>query len=559
MNLDYPIQDNFRLTEIQKKALKKLGLATARDLLFYFPSRYSDMSELRLIKDLSPGETATIYAKVLSAKTKKSFRSKVPMGEASLEDLSGRIKAIWFNQPYIAKMIHVGEYLKLTGKVSGGKYGPTMSNPEYERAGEVPIEIQDSIFGSGEGKEETRFPVYPETRGLSSKWIFHAVQKIIKEGVLDNMEDYIPAEILKKYNLPTLRTALIWIHMPKNEDNATAARKRFAFEEVIFIQLERQHDKLEYAQNKAYQIQPDQKELESFISRFPFKPTRSQEKTIGEILNDMGRQAPMARLLEGDVGSGKTLVAAVAAYSAIKTRPMDGKGVRQDFGNLQTAYMAPTEILASQHFESFIQYFKHMNINIGLITGSGCRKFPSKVNPSGWTDISRAQLLKWVANGEVPILLGTHALIQKAVKFKNLALVVIDEQHRFGVNQRMQLAKKGGLVPHFLSMTATPIPRTLALTIYGDLDLSLLDEMPHGRKQVITEIVLKENRNNTYEKIRKELEAGRQLYVICPRIDEPDPEKELAVSAKAATTEAKRLKEEVFPEYYALHRSSRSE
>jgi ATP-dependent DNA helicase RecG len=228
---------------------------------------------------------------------------------------------------------------------------------------------------------------------------------------------------------------------------------------------------------------------------------------------------------------------------------MDGKGVRQDFGNLQTAYMAPTEILASQHFESFIQYFKHMNINIGLITGSGCRKFPSKVNPSGWTDISRAQLLKWVANGEVPILLGTHALIQKAVKFKNLALVVIDEQHRFGVNQRMQLAKKGGLVPHFLSMTATPIPRTLALTIYGDLDLSLLDEMPHGRKQVITEIVLKENRNNTYEKIRKELEAGRQLYVICPRIDEPDPEKELAVSAKAATTEAKRLKEEVFPEY----------
>ncbi|HEY4714893.1 MAG TPA: ATP-dependent DNA helicase RecG [Candidatus Paceibacterota bacterium] len=552
MSIDYPLRDNFRLTEIQKKALKKLGLENTRDLLFYFPSRYSDLSEIRLIKDLVAGEIATIYAKVLSVKTKKSFRSRVPMGEAELEDLTGKIKAIWFHQPYIAKIIHVGESLKLTGKISGGKYGLTMANPEYEKTPDLPIDMHDSIFGTKDNplsSDNFRYPVYPETRGLSSKWIYHAIQKIIREGALDNMKDYIPAEILKKYNLPTLRTALIWVHMPKNENDAKAARKRFAFEEVFFIQLERQHDKLEYAQNNAYQIKPEAKELENFIGRFPFKPTKSQEKTIGEILNDLGKNAPMARLLEGDVGSGKTLVAAVAAYAAIKTKPLNAKGVRQDFGNLQTAYMAPTEILASQHFESFIQYFKHLNINIGLITGSGCRKFPSKVNPAGWTDISRAQLLKWVAGGEIPILLGTHALIQKTVKFKNLALVVIDEQHRFGVNQRMKLAKKGGLVPHFLSMTATPIPRTLALTIYGDLDLSLLDEMPHGRKTVITEIVLKENRNSTYEKIKKELEAGRQLYVICPRINEPDPDKELAVNAKAATTEAKRLKEEVFPEY----------
>jgi ATP-dependent DNA helicase RecG len=264
----------------------------------------------------------------------------------------------------------------------------------------------------------------------------------------------------------------------------------------------------------------------------------------------MSRAYPMSRLLEGDVGSGKTAVAATASYATVKQRPFDFvQGKPQTFGNLQVAYMAPTEILAAQHFESFIKYFKHLPVNVGLITGSGCRKFPSKVNPGGWTDISRSQLLKWVANGEVPILIGTHALIQKTVKFKNLALVVIDEQHRFGTAQRRKLVRKDGLAPHLLSMTATPIPRTLALTIYGDLDLSLLDEMPAGRKPIVTEIITPNKRDDTYEAIHKELEAGRQLYVICPRINEPDPEKEMALNVKSVTAEAKRLKKEVFQNY----------
>ncbi|MFZ2769824.1 MAG: helicase-related protein, partial [Minisyncoccia bacterium] len=227
----------------------------------------------------------------------------------------------------------------------------------------------------------------------------------------------------------------------------------------------------------------------------------------------------------------------------------------QNFGTLQTAYMVPTEILAQQHFESFIKYFKHLPINIALITGTGCRKFPSKVNygPAkdgvNWTNISRPQLLKWVANGEMAILIGTHALIQKSVKFKHLAFAIIDEQHRFGTAQRQKLLSKEGLVPHLLSMTATPIPRTLALTFYGDLDLSLLDQMPEGRKPIITEIVTKDRRENTYEKIREEMKMGRQLYVICPRIDEPDPEKETAILVKSVKEEAKRLKKDIFPEY----------
>lgn len=225
----------------------------------------------------------------------------------------------------------------------------------------------------------------------------------------------------------------------------------------------------------------------------------------------------------------------------------------ENFANLQVAYMAPTEILAKQHFESFIQYFAHLPISVGLITGSGCFKYPSKVDPKKATNISRAQLLKWVKNGEIPILIGTHALIQKSVSFKHLAYVIIDEQHRFGTNQRRALAKKdeseGKRLPHLLSMTATPIPRTLALTVYGDLDLSLLDEMPIGRKPIITRIVKNAERKSVYDSMRTELKAGRQAYVICPRIDEPDPDMMMALQAKSVKAEAERLKKDVFQEY----------
>jgi ATP-dependent DNA helicase RecG len=268
----------------------------------------------------------------------------------------------------------------------------------------------------------------------------------------------------------------------------------------------------------------------------------------------------MSRLLEGDVGSGKTAVAAATAYAVMTSRPVimgsDGNPLPinpRRIGNLQIAYMCPTEILAIQHFESFIQFFSYMPVRIGLITGSGCRVFPSKINPKGWTDISRSQLLSWVAQGEISVLIGTHALIQKSVKFKNLAYVIIDEQHRFGTAQRGALLQKnistGHIAPHLLSMTATPIPRTLALTMYGDLDITLLDEIPAGRKPIMTELVLPDKRTEVYEKIRTELRAGRQAYIICPRIDEPDPDKEATMIAKSVKEEAKRLKRSVFPDY----------
>lgn len=550
MELQDKLETKFRqLDENQKKALRRLKLFSVHDLLFHFPVRYSDISEVKRIVELVPGDTATVYGKVSKLKPKKAFKSKIPMAEGEIADLSGKMKIIWFNQAYLAKMIKNGDTVKLTGKVTASKSGTYLANPEFEKMANMPIDSHDTLFKK-DGVENIGFsyPVYAETRGITSKWFYHAIEKIIRDHTLDEIHDYIPEDILEKYHLPTLKTALFWIHKPKNMKDAESARKRFAFEEVFCIQLERQHDKFEYRKNKAFQIKPTEKDVEEFLGRFPFKATNSQNKSITTILNDMGKTFPMSRLLEGDVGSGKTAVAATASYVTVKERPMKD-GLRQNFGNLQVAYMAPTEILATQHFESFIQYFKHLPINIGLITGSGCRKFPSKLNPNGWTTISRAQLLKWVANGEIPILIGTHALIQKSVKFKNLALCVIDEQHRFGTAQRRKLVRKDNIAPHLLSMTATPIPRTLALTIYGDLDLSLLDEMPAGRKQIITEIITPDKRDDTYEKIQVELKAGRQLYVICPRIFEPDPEKEMALNVKSAVAEAKRLKKEVFQEY----------
>jgi ATP-dependent DNA helicase RecG len=542
MELNSPIEEVTRLAEPQKKALKKLGISTVEDLLYYFPVRYGDVAKIKNIADLKKDELALVYGKIKNLKTGKTFKSKMPMAQATIEDETGSLKAMWFHQPYIAKMIKEEMMVKAEGKVTERKGNFYMINPEIKNVDKLPIGVGNSLFG--EEDNNFAYPVYAESKGITSRWFFHALQKVFKSGILDKLEDPIPQEILEKYNLPSIRTAFIWIHAPQKEDDSISARKRFAFQEIFFIQLGKQRERKEHEKKPTFKIEKDKKEMEQFISRFPFKATEAQRKAIYQILEDFESKHAMSRLLEGDVGSGKTAVAATTVYAVTTTHP-DGK----DYGNLQTAYMVPTEILAEQHFQSFIKYFSYLNINIGLITGSGCKKFPSKLNPTKATDISRTQLLKWVENGEIPILVGTHALIQKTVKFKNLAYIIIDEQHRFGTSQRQKLRHKDDLLPHLLSMTATPIPRTLALTIYGDLDLSLLDQMPEGRKPIITEIVLPNKRKETYEKIREEMKNGRQLYIICPRIAEPDPTKEMALNVKSVAEEAARIKKEIFPEY----------
>lgn len=542
MNSESLLSDFSRLNLLQNKALSRLGIKTIRDLLYYFPVRYGDVAEVLPIREIAKGDDVVLFGTLSNLTTKKAFRKKIPLAEATLEDSTGSIKIIWFHQAYLAKMLGENSFVRVQGKVSERNGILSLLNPKVESVAQVPIGVGNSLFSS-----ETSgilYPIYPETKGITSNWIYHTIQKLFSQGILSNLDDPIPKEILSKYNLPTLKAALVWIHSPKKLSDAESARKRFAFEEIFFIQLKKQKEKKLWKSHEAYRIETSRKIIKPFTDNFPFPLTGAQERAIDSLFEDFKRDYPMSRLLEGDVGSGKTAVAAAGAYAVVTTRP---KG--QSFGNLQVAYMAPTEILAKQHFESFIQYFKNSGISIGLITGSGCKKFPSKVNPSGSTDISRKQLLTWVENGEIPILVGTHALIQKTVRFKHLAYVVIDEQHRFGTLQRQKLREKERIIPHLLSMTATPIPRTLALTMYGDLDLSLIDELPVGRKQVETNIISPDKRKVVYGSIRNELRNGRQLYVICPRIDEPDPQKEKTIQAKSVKEEAKRLKKEIFPEY----------
>lgn len=532
----------FRLTPAQKTGLTKLGIRAVDDILHYFPVRYTSIAEIRSIANLTKGDTATIYGRVISSKTSKGFRTKIPMTEAVIEDATGKIKCVWFHQAYIAKMLIPEMTVKLSGHMEERAGVPYMANPELVRTNELPLDASGSLF---QGEHETLFyPVYQETKGITSRFIYHHIQKIFSKGALNDIVDPIPEDILLRYHLPTLATALVWIHAPQKEKDAESARKRFAFEEVFMIQLARQQERAHTNEHAGFTVNPEPKAIERFIARFPFKPTASQERALKDIFSDFKKGIPMSRLLEGDVGSGKTFVAATSAYAVATTAPHDNK-----FGNLQVAYMAPTEILAEQHFKSFIEYFKGTNIEIGLLTGSGAKKFPSKLDPIGSTYVSKAQLLKWVAEGKLPILIGTHSLIQKSVEFKNLGLAIVDEQHRFGTLQRGKLAKNHATLPHFLSMTATPIPRTLALTIYGNLDLTLLDEMPAGRLPIKTELITKSNRKKMEEHMRVEINNGRQAYIICPRIDEPDPDKESALQAKSVVAEAKRIAEDIFPEF----------
>ncbi len=543
------ITKHFRLVESQKKALAKLGLLTLRDLLYHLPTRHIDAGKSSAIELAEDGERVTLYGQIEKTGTKKSFRGHVPMGEATLRDKTGKMKLIWFNQAYMAKMVHEGDFVRASGTVKKRGTTITLINPELEKIHELPRDSGPSLFGEvGIDPDERFLPVYPESKGITSRWFYHAIRKVSASGMLTVLEDSIPVDVLQHYNLPSLATALVWLHAPREERHSLSARKRFAFEEIFFIQLERQQARMLYEQNPTFLIAPDKKKVDEFVKHLGFPLTDAQQRAVDTIFTDFASSRAMLRLLEGDVGSGKTAVAAATVFAAVTTRPSG-----QNYGALQVAYMCPTEILATQHFESFIQYFVGTGMSIGLITGSGCRKFPSKVNPGGWTDVSRAQFLKWVASGEIPIVIGTHALIQKSLKWKHLAYVIIDEQHRFGTKQRAKLVQKDAdnkaRAPHFLSMTATPIPRTLALTLYGDLDLSILDQMPTGRKPVITEIVPVGKREAVYEKIRAEIKAGRQAYVICPRIDEPDPDKEQAIIAKSVKEEATRLQEKVFPEF----------
>ena len=530
-SLETSLNAILHLTSKQKTALKKAGIETARDILYYFPARYEDFSSQKRIADLAAGERASITGTIEKICTKRMFRRRIPLVESQIKDASGTIKAIWFSQPYVAKTLPQGTTVRLSGKVNENKKGLYLVNPVYE----ITEKISEKALDMSSSK--TPIPIYPQVRGLSSRWFQIAVQKVLP--LSRDIKDIIPEHIIRRYHLPPLAQALTHIHRPKTALWAEASRKRFAFEEIFLIQLNRMKLKKELEKEPAYAIPYEKNLLEEFVQTLSFSLTKAQSRAIMHIIGDFSRGQPMARLLEGDVGSGKTLVA--VAVSLLATN-----------AGFQTAYMAPTEILARQHFDEFCLRLKPFRNKIGLITSSECKIFPSKVNPKEATHISRAQLLKWISDGSVQILIGTHALVQNRVKFKKLALAIVDEQHRFGIRQRARLAKQKTL-PHFLSMTATPIPRTLALTLYGDLDLSLLDEMPPGRKKPVTYIVPPEKRDGAYDFIRNNIKEGGQAFVICPKIEERATPSSSSGQAKfsdtkAVKTEYEKLKRDVFPE-----------
>ncbi|MFZ2500798.1 MAG: ATP-dependent DNA helicase RecG [Minisyncoccia bacterium] len=561
MHPDDLIEKHFaRMKPDQKKALTKLGVRTIRDLLYHFPARYENAGPTGTIAGVTAGAEVTLYGTVRKPDIRKTWKSRRPIAEAWLEDNSGKIKMMWFSQPYIAKSLHDGMVVKVSGRVAGEGAKIYLANPEIDKTPVAPEDIHNSLFNQKVMTSDVLtsevghpmsdlYPMYPESKGVSSLWLTHAVRKVCEAKAHEHIDDPIPPEILARYKLPTLSSALIFIHAPQKMSDAAAARKRFAFEEVFALQIVMQQRRRSHLHEEALPVAVDRKALADFIASFPFPATQAQLHAIDAIVSDFEKKHPMLRLLEGDVGSGKTAVAAATAYLVATSLP---KG--RIAGTLQVAYLCPTEILAKQHFSTFVSYFKDHPIPIGLITGNECRKFPSKIRYEESAKLSKPAFRKMVAGGEIPIVIGTHAIIEKSLAFKYFAYAIIDEQHRFGTVHRQKLATKGDRLPagrqapHVLSMTATPIPRTLALTLYGDLDLTLLDEMPAGRKPVITKVLGPEKREEAYTRVRTELTAGHQAYVICPRIDEPDPEKELALQAKSVKAEAVRLKREIFPE-----------
>jgi len=499
------------------KKLEKLGLETVRDFLYFFPARYDDFSLLKRIGDLKLNETATIEGKIKSIQNIRTWKKRMTITEASIEDSSGSMRIIWFNQSFILSNVKVGGTYRFSGKLISDSKGLFFSNPAYESAARMPTNTGRLV------------PVYAETRGVTSKWLRWKMSQLLK-NYLKSIPETIPNAILKRQKLINIQSAIKELHFPDNLESTKLAQKRMAFEEMFLIQLNAIRARKSWEESRAIEINFDEKLIKKFVGSLPFKLTDAQKKSSFQILKDLEKKYPMNRLLEGDVGSGKTVVAAIAALEAM-------------MAGYQTAILAPTEVLARQHFETFGKVLKGFSQKIGLLTNSESRTF--------WKKNTKKNFLGKIKRGDIKILIGTHALIQKSVEFKNLALVIIDEQHRFGVNQRAYLQKqtsslKDGLkksVPHLLSMTATPIPRTLALAFFGNLDISLLDEMPKGRKKIITKIITPTKRQEIYSFIRAEIASGRQVFFIFPLIEESEK-----ISGKAATEEHKNLAENIFPD-----------
>jgi len=472
------------------KVLNKAGLYTIEDMLYYFPYRYEDRTNFISIDKLEEGKIQTIKGKIVTSSTRTSWRRRsFSITEALIEDNTGRIKCVWFNQGYLKEYFKPGVMLILYGKVD--RYGERLQlgAPEFEIISE---EDTDNSLNVGR-----IVPIYSLFPGMTQRHIRQLIKYVLDE-YLPKISEYLPYDIRKRNNLFNLAKSILNIHFPENLETRLQAYERLSFDEFFFFQLPLALRKLKKNQDKGITHAVEGALAKSFMSELPFNLTKGQQEVLNEIKIDMGRASVMQRLLQGDVGSGKTIVATIAGIFAIQ-------------GGFQAAFMAPTEILAKQHYEKISCQLSAVScqqkkIRISLIAGSLDKKEKEKI-------------YKEIKSGKIDLLIGTHALLKEDLEFKNLGLVIIDEQHKFGVGQRALLPRKGAN-PDVLIMTATPIPRTLAITLYGDLDISVINELPPGRLPIKTIHFKEEEAKNAYDIVKEQLSQGFQAYVVCPVIED---------------------------------------
>jgi len=501
---------NTRLSEVLRTTsghitqLKDLGLRTVEDFLLYFPRTYRDHSEMCSISELRTDQVNVVQGKLSNMFTRRTKTGKT-MTMAILNDPTGTVEVIWFNQPHIQRLFRNGDEVVLTGKIKFSRAKISMLSPQYEVVRMKQLHTARMV------------PVYHERDKISSKWIREKIHPLLKGSAL--LEDILPGTISEAYDLMPYPQAVRLIHDPQDEESLVLARRRLAFEELFMLQLaafQRRYFLRKEAKDQGRVITIDDGVSDQFLGVLGFELTSAQNRVIKDLSKDLGSPYPMMRLLQGDVGSGKTVVAAFALLHVLKS-------------GFQGALMAPTAILARQHYRNLSVFLRDFGFNIQLILGS-------------LTGKQKEDVKRQINAGTVDLVVGTHSLIQDGIAFKRLGLAVVDEQHRFGVKQRERLREQGS--PHILSLSATPIPRTLAMVLYGDQDVSILDELPPGRQEIITRVVPETKRREGELWIADQIKKGRQVFVICPLIDESD-----VLGVKAVTTEFERLNNKIFSEF----------
>lgn len=498
------------------ESLSGLGLNTLGDLLYYFPRRYDDFSQLRPINRLVYGEDTTVIATIQNVSVRPTRGGQTQLVEVVVSDGTGSLRLTWFNQPWLAKKMIVGTPVSISGRVEQFLGRPIMNSPDVETLDQEQLNTNRIV------------PVYPLTARITQHWLRGVMRKTVSYWA-PRMADYLPDSIRRSANLIDLQTALYQTHLPDSTDKLRAARERLAFDEIFFLQLGVLRQKRSWLSEAAQKFEVTQEWLEQQIASLPYQLTGAQQHAIDDIRHDLVSGRPMNRLLQGDVGSGKTIVAALATAMVTQT-------------GAQTALMAPTSILAEQHYRSLTRLFGQDD-EINTESSGWLQAGQIRLLVGDTPDAEKADIYQGLADGSIRLVIGTHALIESPVTFKALQLVIVDEQHRFGVAQRAMLRSKGN-IPHLLVMTATPIPRSLSLTVYGDLDLTVMDEMPAGRQVVETHVLHPRERERAYNLIHSQVDKGNQVFIIYPYVERGENDE-----IRAAVEEHARLQKDIFPNY----------